>query len=76
MGKIAPQSLKVMGKIAPELGILNFSRQVSSATKFPPVVVAWRQSVPLHPIALLCMFVLSPLASVCPSCDRKVPMVF
>ena len=25
-----------MGKIAPELGVLNFSRQVSSATKSPP----------------------------------------
>ena len=36
MGKIPPQSLKVMGKIAPELAVRNFSRQVSSHTKFPP----------------------------------------
>ena len=32
-------------------------------------------NVPLHPIASLCMLVDGPLASVCPSCDRKVPMV-
>ena len=32
-------------------------------------------NVPLHPIASLCMLVDGPLASVCPSCDRTVPMV-
>ena len=31
-----PQSLKVMGKIAPELGALKFSRQVVSHTTPPP----------------------------------------
>ena len=36
MGKIPPQLLKVMGKIAPELGVRNFFRRVSSATKFSP----------------------------------------
>ena len=33
-----------MGKIAPELGVLNFSRQVSSATKSPPPVGCARRS--------------------------------
>ena len=53
MGKFAPQSSKVMGKIAPELGVLNFSRQVSLATNPPPLRMA---------VCLRCTMVQNPRA--------------